>query len=281
MHARELVELAAAVAAHGPVLVRQPRQLSTAGIEQYWTASKCRLDSWSRSLKQFTTSADSTGARRRPAVRGVIEEIITGEVLARVWTAVMCAFDRRHGTESAGPVARSVFVGHLEARNRVLTLLVHRPGIKAEAAMKLDRLRRRTERWSDLLIGYLTGLDDVVEFAVEPARARDFAEDLHYRAEKGVRYILPERPEGCFAQNVPDPFFPMVMASLRASFRKGLSPRSPNANLNRQIATAILSCFNGELFDSTDMFHSLWLTRLTNTADDVQGMVDELLEARG
>ena len=27
------------------------------------------------------------------------------------------------------------------------------------------------------------------------------------RGEKGVRYILPERPEGCCAQNVPDPFF--------------------------------------------------------------------------
>jgi hypothetical protein len=26
-------------------------------------------------------------------------------------------------------------------------------------------------------------------------------------AEKGVRHLLPERPEGCFAQKVPDPFF--------------------------------------------------------------------------
>src|SRR5712692_7302719 len=25
--------------------------------------------------------------------------------------------------------------------------------------------------------------------------------------EKGVRHLLPERPEGCFAQKVPDPFF--------------------------------------------------------------------------
>ena len=25
-------------------------------------------------------------------------------------------------------------------------------------------------------------------------------------AGKGVRNVLPERPQGCFAQNVPDPF---------------------------------------------------------------------------
>jgi hypothetical protein len=25
--------------------------------------------------------------------------------------------------------------------------------------------------------------------------------------KKGVRHHLPERPEGCFAQMVPDPFF--------------------------------------------------------------------------
>jgi len=30
--------------------------------------------------------------------------------------------------------------------------------------------------------------------------------------EKGDRYILPERPEGCFAQNVPVPFFARALA---------------------------------------------------------------------
>jgi hypothetical protein len=29
-------------------------------------------------------------------------------------------------------------------------------------------------------------------------------------AEKGVRYRKPERPKGCFAFSVPDPFFPDV-----------------------------------------------------------------------
>ena len=33
------------------------------------------------------------------------------------------------------------------------------------------------------------------------------AERENEGAEKGVRNLLPERPAGCFAQKIPDPFF--------------------------------------------------------------------------
>jgi hypothetical protein len=265
MHARELVELAAVVAAQGPVLVRQGGPVPSSSIEQYWVASKCRMDRWGQSLKQLTEAAPSSGPDRRhaqwPHVRGVLEEILTGEVLTRVWTAVMCAHDRRRGTDAAEPVARSVMIGHLEARHRVLTLLVEGPAIDAEAAVKLNRLRRRTERWTDMLVGYLAGLDDLSEFAVDPVRARDFAEDLRYQAQwEGGRYA-----------------WPLVLASLRAAFGQGLSPISPSADLNAKIAASILTCFSPDLFDSTGLFRSLWLSRLTHITDDTACMIEELL----
>jgi len=265
MHACELIELAAVVAAHGPVLVRGNGQLSTTGIEQYWSVSKCRLDRWSRSLKRFSADVARDNPRlhrsRKSFVRAVLEEILTGEVLTRVWTAVICAYDRHRSSDHGEPLARSVLIGHLEARNRVLTLLVRGPGIDAAQAVKLNRLRRRTERWSDMLVGYLGELHDVGEFAVAPARAREFADDWHYEGWlKGGRHP-----------------WSIVLASLRTSFRQGLSPLSPNADLNMQIASSILSCFQPELFDSTGFFHSLWLMRLTNITNDAQGMLDELL----
>jgi len=68
-------------------------------------------------------------------------------------------------------VARSVLAGHLEARHRVLTLLVQGPGVATEAAVKLNHLVRRVERWADLLLGYLGNLGAVGEFAVDPDRA--------------------------------------------------------------------------------------------------------------
>ena len=262
MHARELVELAAVVSAHGPVLVRGTGQLSASGIEQYWTASKCRLDRWNRTLKSFSGSVDPHRRQAQwPFVRSVLEEILTGEVLTRVWTAVLCAHDRHHRIEQAEAVARSVLIGHLEARHRVLTLLVRSPGIDAEGAVKLNHLRRRTERWTDLLIGYLSGLDDVSEFAVDPARAKDFAEDLRYQGKlQGGRHA-----------------WPLVLASLRTAFKQGLCAVSPNADLNAKIATSILSCFQPELFDSTGLFRSLWILRLCNVTEDAQGLVEDLL----
>jgi len=267
MHAREMVELAAIVSAHGPVLIRRTGQLSPAAMEEYWTASKCRLDRWSRSLKSFASELPSAPDWWRqaqwPAVRGVIEEILTGEALARVWAAVLCAYDRQHGTAEAEPIARSVLIGHLEARHRVLTLLVRGPGINSEAAVKLNVLRRRTERWTDLLVGYLLGTADVSEMAINPERARDFAEDLRYQSDL---------PGGRHA-------WPLVLASLRAAFKQGLAPVSPNADLNNRIATSILACFQAELFDSFGLFRSLWLDRLMHTTDDAEGLIEQYLHA--
>jgi hypothetical protein len=52
---------------------------------------------------------------------------------------------------------------------------------------------------------------------------------------------------------------------------------SPNEDLNAKIASAILSCFPSDLFDSTGLFRSLWLLRMSNVTSDVQGMIDTLV----
>lgn len=263
MHARELVELAALAAIHAPLLIRDTRRISDSSIEQYWTASKCRLDRWGRALKQLSSREPSAACSEEspPAARAVLEEILTGEILTRVWAAATCAHDRLRGTDLVEPIARSVLIGHLEARHRVLTLLVRGPAIGAEEAVLLNHLRRRAERWTDMLIGYLVGLHDVSEFAIDPARARDFAEDLSYQSRL---------PGGRHA-------WPLIEASLRATFGLGLSRVSPNADLNARIATSVLSSFQPELFDATGVLPSTWLVRITNQANDAAGWIDELL----
>ena len=263
MHARELVELSAIVSAHGPVLIGGSGRLSTNGMEEYWTASKIRLDRWGFCLREFMAKANEGKwlEGEWPRVRGVLEEVITGEMLTRVWTAVVCAHDRVHGTGDAEPIAVSVLSGHLEARHRVLTLLVGGPGMNSEAAMKLNHLRRRTERWTDMLVGHLAGLHDCWRFAVDPGRAKDFFQDLQQRQRSaGGRQA-----------------WPLVLASLRSAFQQGMTEESPNADLNGRIAAGVVSCFQPDVFDSTGLFSSMWLVRLTNAANDAQGMLAELL----
>jgi hypothetical protein len=263
MHARELIELAALISAHGPVLLAGDESIPAHGIEQYWTNSKVRLDRWTRSLKEFTQRAtDAPNSEHQwLEVRGVLEEILTGEILTRVWTAVLCVYDRTRGTDEAEPVARSVMLGHVEARHRALTLLARGTNIENKAAVKLNRIRRHSERWADLLVGRIDGLDDVSEFAVDPKRAQDFANDMPGR-------------RGCLSKAVG---WTLVLASLRTAFQRELGAVSPNSDLNAGIAASILACFPSDLFDSTGLFRSLWLMRITSAAEDTQGMIEQLL----
>ena len=269
MHARELVELAAVVASHGGTLARNPDRLCTEGLNRYWSASRCRLDGWGHCLKRWVTEAHARGpsASRAqwPSIGSVLEEVLASELLTRVWTAAVCAHDRWHDFDDGEPVVRSIFVGHQEARCRVLSLLAQGPGIDVEHAMKLDHLRRRCDRWCDMLVGYLLSSGDVSEFAVDPARARDFAADLHDQSQSaGGRHA-----------------WSLVQVSLRAAFRHDLAPVSPHAEFNAQIAAAVLACIPQAVFDSTGIPHTLWAARLLEAANDAQGLIEELLGPAG
>jgi hypothetical protein len=261
MHTRELVDLACVLTAHGPVLVRQSGPLAEPGLEEYWVASKCRLDRWSHRLSHPGEKLQPAGTTGPCPLAALVEEVLTGEVLTRVWAAVACAHDRSQRCDDAEPIARSVLIGHLEARHRVLTLLVSASEVQAEEALRLNCLRRRVERWTDMLIGHLSQLDEVREFAFEPERAADFAEDLQDQGRQpGGRHV-----------------WSLLQGALQSAFSRDLSPWSPNADLNARIAGGILSCFPAEVFDSTGLPRSLWSLRLTKTATDAQGMIGELL----
>jgi hypothetical protein len=183
----------------------------------------------------------------------------------------MDAFDRHRSADLAGPVARSVFAAHVEARHRVLTLLVNGSAVAAEDAMRLDLLRRRAERWTDVLLGQLVALGDVAPLAFDPERAADFAEDLKPEGpEEGRHSYLPER--GRLVG-------PLLMSSMRAAFRRVLAPVSPNADLNAKIATSIVAFFPPELLDAAGVPESLWLLRITQTTLAAEGLIDDLLSA--
>lgn len=268
MHARELLDLASILSAHAPVLIRYAVPLPDRGMERYWTAAKCRMDRWGRNLKQAIQRGVDEGpewyGRQGPALSSLIEEIFTGDVLTRVWTALVCAHERRLGSERAEPLARSVFIGQLEARNRAMTFLLHQP-IDTQEASRLNSLRHRAEHWSDLLVGYLTRTYDISEFAVEPSRAREFARDLNDQ---------DSLPNGSQA-------WPMIQASLQAAFAQNMTNRSPNTDLNAEIAGGILGCFPPELFNSIGNFRSLWSMRISSATNDAQGMIDQLLAMDG
>jgi hypothetical protein len=264
MHARDLVELAALVAVHSPVLVHGSGRVPQSAIEDYWIASRCRLDRWTRLLRRL---ADAGTQLPIPAplhwvrVQPVLEEILASELLTRLWTAACIAYDRCRDEEELAPIARNVFHGHLEARRRLLQLLADGRAIELAHAVLLNKLRLQVERWTDMLLAHLARDVDVTEFAFEPDRATEFADDLSHEA------VAVERRFTC----------QLILSSLRAAFQTSLADHSPNLDLNRRLGAAILGCFREKLFDTTNLVKPLWVERLSATADDAQGMIDELV----
>jgi hypothetical protein len=262
MHARDLALLAERLSDQGQWLVRATACWPAACVQQYWAASKCRLDRWSRMLKRLG-AADSSGDLHVSACLAIphCEELLVSDLLTRVWCALAAAHDRARGTSEAEPIARSILLGHNEVRHRLLSLVMSSPCLTLKQAVDLNHLRRLCERWTDLLLARLAAVVDGAEFAHDPSRAQQFALDLQQR-----------RPPAADAVGRA-----LLQASLVSTFRRRLHGAAANGDLNARLASAILGCFRPELFDGAGIPHGLWYLRLIGAADDVQGLLDDLL----
>jgi len=265
MQVREIAHLSALVATHGATLVRHGGVVPRKSVEQYWSASRCRLDRWGFALKDFTSSEGSIAQATSPELvralaASVIGEIVVSEMLTRTWAAVMAEYDRQRGIGDAEPVARSLMIGHMEARHRALQLLLNSPGMRGRTAIDLNDLRRRAERWTDLLVGYLSADFDVSRYASNAERASRFAEAINSRGERSDRHTL----------------WSTLVSAIHVAFEADKVYGTPNADLNGEIASSILSCFPSGIFDGTGLLRSPWLLRLSEPPNEAQLKIDEL-----
>ncbi|NLF69896.1 MAG: hypothetical protein GX575_12695 [Candidatus Anammoximicrobium sp.] len=264
MHAYELIELSALIAVNGQSFVRSPSRLPEASVSQYWSVSRARFDRWARTLmtdldrlRSCCQKAPSACCHARP----VLEEIFTGELLTRIWTAVACQHDRQWGTSYVSPIVRSVFLGHLEARNRALNFMFHAQDHDLDAVLAINRVRNRSERWTDMLLAYLTPLCDVAKVAFERKRVVDFAEDVR----------------DLFRQPNAAQSWQLLQGALHNSFGDCLAENGPNSDLNAQLASSILAGFRLETFDATGELGSLWMQRIEYTTATAESLIEELL----
>jgi hypothetical protein len=260
MHCNELLELAAVVASRSATFLQSFDALPTSGLDRYWTASKCRFDRWASEMKRYQTTTLAQPSEclgeSWSDLRPTIEEILTSEVLTRVWAALLCEHDTIRGANEAAPVARSVFVGHLEARHRALNIFLHGRGVPQDELISLNRLRRQCERWTEILLGFVSAYaGSASEFAFD----RKAFEQAHRSIDN------PAIQEG-------------LTASLRASFHGRAFADSGNFELNEQIASGVLCCLNANLFLGTGVATSPWLRRLYETTDEATDWIQSLLD---
>lgn len=267
MHVRHLIELGARIALTGPRLVRESWRLSPTGVHEYWVASGQRLDLWRVALDPYTpqpapdllppTSWANT-------LRPLLDEIITGELLTRIWTALGIAHVRAHGQADCEPILRNVLFSHLETRNRALNCLVYGSGFASRWIVELQRVRRRVERWTDLLLGEMQRQIDVAEMAHDARRVRDYARTAPTGPRKAGAATDRLAEDG-------------LILALRETFATSLSPVTLHPQVNQAIATSVLGCFHGDWLDSSAWSPDHWLTRLHHSSNDTLLWIDDLL----
>ena len=262
MHVKQLVELAGRVATHAPMLIRARTLVSESAARQYWTASRSRLGRWSNLINELVDQL-----RRGPnpvasrQLRATCEEILASEILTRVWAAVARLYDEHVDVPFVSPIAESVYRRHLEARNTVLHLIAGGQGLQTVDALSLNKTRRSCERWTDMLVGYLSGMGEVSDYVFDPERMRDFAEDLSY----GQRITVGPAAEA------------LLTASLKTILGDAVSAISPCADLNQQLGSAIVDSFPAGTLDAPGVESDPWHSRLIRATDDTQGMINAFL----
>jgi hypothetical protein len=195
-----------------------------------------------------------------PGAAAIVEEILVSEILTRTLAALTAAHDERHKQAESAPIGRNIFDGHLDARRRALALVASPAHRGTHHAKAIVALHRQCDRWTDLLLAYLAPLANVGQFAASPARVQDFAYD--------ARHHLQSATSG-------DVTVTMIHAGMNSSLKRLSPDRSPNTDLNLELAAAVLSCFPPATFDSFGLLKSTWLERLQKSPNETAAMIDD------
>ena len=263
MHASQLAQIGSWIAVHAPTLIlgnSGPQELVSAN---YWAASKCRIQHWNAALKMFEDDLRDHDATHDPwmAIETVVEEIIVSEFLTRIWSAAVLAHDKYQESDELFGLAHSVHISHIEARNRALRVLLGGQALNEKAFDKLNILRRKVERWTDLFLTHVSNVEIARMFAFDEKRVLDF----HEENEEMSPMAHTRRNQ-------------VLIASFAAELQAFQSRWAANPTLNQQISSSLLACFPSDRFDSLGLPKSFGMVLLEKTQHDTQLLVDRLLE---
>ncbi|MEZ6146341.1 MAG: hypothetical protein R3B91_13195 [Planctomycetaceae bacterium] len=177
MNLRQTAEVAALASMLSECIVSAQEPIATSALHAYWKSSQLRLKCWFASLRACPPpQATVTSPYHLRHQVCLCREILVAELLTRVWSTVLLARDAFHSQNECQQLARHVFNGQMEARREVLKLLADSSRLPAQQASVVDRLRRRVERWADMLVGPMVVRHGISDFVIDLDRAKEFAQ---------------------------------------------------------------------------------------------------------
>ena len=263
MHSSQLAELGSWVAINSGNLVYGEQEQPMLVATTYWTSSKIRLQRWVTSLKMFENDFEipKKGHNPWPAFEIVVQEILISEMLTRIWSATVLTHDWYHQQDEMHGLAHSIHVSHIEAKNRAIRILLRAQAANEEAFDRVNALRRRIERWTDMFLGQLPQGDKASVFGFDRNRVIDF--NREQRESSGPEFLTRQK---------------VLAASFSADLLRDHIPYAANPDLNREIASGVLACFPSDRFDSNGLPKSARMIWLEKSQQDTQMLVDQLAE---
>jgi hypothetical protein len=261
---RQIAETAAFASARSTFLIESTAAIPEQHLHDYWKCCRGRTMDWLRKLDGLLSEASITPPedhlRLWKTAEPLIAEVFVTEILTRVWAAILTAADLHRKDAVGGPIARNTLKGHTEARHRSLALMVNTLQVPIVNLSQVDRLRRKSERWSDLLIGHLVLNYQLDEFAFESNRSLEFGQSQ-------MREIISATDE---------PVWEFVLAGVRLAFSSVDGVTAPSDAWNRGTIRAILGSFPADSFDGVGTFKSIRRVRIERPQSDSSNVIDSL-----
>ncbi len=254
MNHRLFVEFTALIAAQASLIIEGITPILDGPLWVYWQHSQAVLRRWRMTIDQFEKHSDPDAPRQ---ILEIAEDVLVAEMLTRVWGAVLTACDLQRDKKHSAQIARNVLNAHQQCRVSVLRSLVHSDTLPIERMAELDRLRRRVERWTDLLVGPLVARfgEPLAAFAFDARRASDFGEE-HFSS----RFQTTSQPSWSF-----------LLAGLRSAFptNKRTEPSANDPML--PILRSILASFPDDAFGADGPIKSLRWSRANRSGQHAEG----------
>lgn len=264
---RQIAETAAFASARSAFLIESSIPVPEKHLHDFWKCCRGRTMDWVRKLDGLLSEASVTAPKDHIRLWKIAEplvaEVFVTEILTRVWAATLTAADLHRKEATGGPIARHTFKGHLEARNRSMTLMANSLQVPMTKMSQIDRLRRKSERWSDLLIGHLVLNYQLDEFAFESSRSIEFGQSQ-------MNEIVSATDE---------PVWEFVLAGVRLAFSSMDTVEAPSDVWNRGTVRSVLGSFPADCFDGTGTFKSIGRVRIERSQSDssrVSGVLSQL-----
>lgn len=237
---RDLALASGLFAAHAPALISGVRPPPAAALLEYSRLVRQLLKHWWRALEIPVT--DNAAA----ALASLAEEVLVSELTCRVVAGVFAVCDARGVRRTAGPFARSALLDLMQAKHSVLSRLVQGPQ-PLGAMLRINQLRRKTERWCDCLLGGLPDSHLAEPFAVNAERMRAFARRTTGGASQAAQYL--------------------TLVSLRLAMPASIIHDAERCHTHRELMRSLIGFWPVEAFDSEGLLRGPLWQRLRGLTD--------------